>query len=442
MTTTGRRIDTGFVLRVLAIAIVALAVRIAYIWFWRKGLPVGGDSLYYHDGANLLAKGKGFIDPFQFAATGKSVQAADHPPLYMMYLAVFSFFGATSVTTHLVLSACLGVGTVVVLAFVGRELGGARIAYVAAALAALNPNLWAYDGGLESETMAQLAVALTLLAAYLWWRAPTRAHVALLGAAVALCGLARAELIALALVLVVPLVIMRDGLERPQRWRQLAVGCIATALVVAPWCAYNLARFDRPELLSNGFGFALDSGTCDDVFYGDLLGYWSRACILEVDAQSGLPADADRSVIDSVHRDHAFEYLRGHLSRVPVVVAARLGRITGLFRLQQQVQLDNFVGGREVSVVWASWYWFWALALLSIPGGIILRRRQILVYPLVAVLVLGVVTTAAFFALFRYRAAADVTLVLLAAVALDAAVRRLWPSSPVADRPSASMTAP
>src|SRR4051812_34378262 len=365
-------------------AFVGLAVRLFYIWGWRAGLPVGGDSRYYHDGANLLADGKGFIDPFQFAATGKSVAAADHPPLYMTYLALFSLFGAKSATQHVVFSAALGVGTIIVVALVGRELGRTGIGYVAAALAALNPNLWAYDGGLESETMAQLAIALTLLAAYVWWRAPTRRHIALLGAAIAMCGLARAELIALALVLVLPLVLLRDELTRKQRARQLAVGWLATAVVIAPWCAYNISRFERPELISNGFGFAFDSGTCDDAFYGEQVGYWSLACVKQVEAASGLPSDTDRSVIDELHRHHAFAYLRDHLSRVPIVVAARLGRITGLFRVRQQVQLDSFVGGREVWVVWASWYWFWATALLAIAGGVILRRRGRLVYPAVA----------------------------------------------------------
>ena len=43
-------------------------------------------------GANLLATGHGFINPYAFARH-RIVQAADHPPLYLVYLAAFSLFG-------------------------------------------------------------------------------------------------------------------------------------------------------------------------------------------------------------------------------------------------------------------------------------------------------------------------------------------------------------
>ena len=216
--------------------------------------------------------------------------------------------------------------------------------------------------------------------------------------------------------------VWRAELTRRDRVRQVLAAVVATGVLIAPWCVYNLSRFDEPTLLSSGLGFTLDSSACDQAYYGPFVGYWSRDCVLETERVSGLPADADRSRIDLAHRDHAVDYIDAHLSRLPVVVAARLGRITGLFRVRQQVQLDNFAGGREVWVAWSSWGWFWALGVLSIPGAILLRRRRIPLFPLVALPVLAVLTTAVFFALFRYRAGAEVALVLLGAVALDAAI--------------------
>lgn len=418
------------------VAIVALAIRVAYIWLERRGLPVGGDSRYYHEGANLLAEGKGFIDPYQYLDAGRAVPAADHPPLYIVYLALFSLVGLTSATAHMLASALAGVATVVVIGLLGRELGGARLGVVAAALAAIYPNLWGYDGALESETVAQLAVALTLLAAYVWWRAPTRRHAALVGAAVALGSLARAELILLAVVLVLPLVVFRTGLVRGERARQFAVAAVATALVIGPWCAYNLSRFERPTLLSTGFGLALDSSACDAAFYGPFTGYWSRECVLAAAARSGLPEDADRSLLEEAHRKDATAYLRAHLSRLPVVMLARVGRTTGLYRLRQQAGLDSYVGGRERWFAWAAWYSYFAAALLAIAGAVLLRRRRIPVFPLAALPALVVFTTAVFFGLVRYRAIAEVSLVVLAAVTVDTVVRA------VGRRVSASMAAP
>ena len=51
----------------------------------RKDIAFGGDAYYYHAGANLLTDGKGFISPFAYAE-GRVIEAADHPPLYLMFL--------------------------------------------------------------------------------------------------------------------------------------------------------------------------------------------------------------------------------------------------------------------------------------------------------------------------------------------------------------------
>lgn len=395
-----------------------------YIWFWRRGLPVGGDSRYYHEGANLLADGRGFIEPYLYLDAGKAVQAADHPPLYIAYLAIFSVVGLTSATAHLVASALVGVVTVVIVGLVGREIAGRRVGLLAALLAALYPNFWIYDGSLESETMAQLGVALTLLAVYAWWRAPSRRGAALVGGAVAVGALARAELILLVLVLLVPLVLVRSGLHRRERMRLLLVAWAATGLVIAPWCIYNITRFERPVLLSTGLEVTLDSATCDQTYYGTFTGYWSRECVLQALARSGLPEDTDRSVLAAMYRDDAVDYIRAHLSRVPVVMAARVGRITGVWNLKQQADLDFFPGGREKELAWAAWGWYFALALASIPGAMILRRRHVPVFPLLVFPALVVlVTTTIAFGLVRYRATAEATLVLLAAVAIDAGFR-------------------
>lgn len=424
--------DRRFWIGMAIVVAVAVAVRVTYIWMARRGLAVGGDSRYYHEGANLLAKGKGFVDPYQYLDAGRSVQAADHPPLYIVYLAAFSVVGLTTATEHLFASALAGVGTVVVVGLIGREISGTRLGLIAAALAAIYPNLWGYDGALESETIAQLAVALTLLAAYVWWRAPTRRHAALVGAGIALGSLARAELLFLVVLLAVPLALFKYELARGERLRQLGVSVLATVVVIAPWCAYNLSRFDRPTFLSTGFGLALDSSACDAAFYGPFTGYWSRDCVLAAAARSGLPENADRSVLEVAHRKDATDYLSAHLSRLPVVMLARVGRTTGLFQLRQQAALDSFVGGRERWFAWTAWWTYFAAAILAIAGGVILRRRRVPVFPLASLPVLVVITTAVFFGLVRYRAIAEVSLVVLAAVTVDAVIARV----------SASMASP
>src|SRR6516164_4537486 len=93
--------DRWFVPALALTAIAALGVRITYVLIDRADKSVGGDAHYYHAGANLLAQGHGFIQPNAYAL-GQTVQAAEHPPMYLLFLSIPSFLGLTSTLTHLV----------------------------------------------------------------------------------------------------------------------------------------------------------------------------------------------------------------------------------------------------------------------------------------------------------------------------------------------------
>jgi hypothetical protein len=58
----------------------------------------------------------------------------------------------------------------------------------------------------------------------------------------------------------------------------------------------------------------------------------------------------------------------------------------------------------------------------AIAGVVILRRRKVALIPLLAPVVIVTIVAAAFYGLVRFRAPAEVSIVVLAAVALDA----LW----------------
>ncbi len=98
-----------FVVAVGVVAVVAAIVRLAYIWFDRRDVVFGGDAFYYHQGANLLADGEGFIHPFGWL-DGRSVESADHPPLYIVYLAGWSLMGVRTTTGHMVAERAVGRG--------------------------------------------------------------------------------------------------------------------------------------------------------------------------------------------------------------------------------------------------------------------------------------------------------------------------------------------
>ena len=68
---------------------------------------------------------------------------------------------------------------------------------------------------------------------------------------------------------------------------------------------------------------------------------------------------------------------------------------------------------------------FYPVAALAIVGAVVLRRRRILVFPLVALPAIVLISVTLTFATNRYRAIAEGALVVLAAVAIDAGIRWL-----------------
>jgi hypothetical protein len=72
-----------------AITVASVAIRVAYVLLVRREAAVHGDGLHYHYGSHLLARGHGFIVPLEYVK-GITLQAADHPPLYVLWLAATS----------------------------------------------------------------------------------------------------------------------------------------------------------------------------------------------------------------------------------------------------------------------------------------------------------------------------------------------------------------
>ena len=67
---------------------------------------------------------------------------------------------------------------------------------------------------------------------------------------------------------------------------------------------------------------------------------------------------------------------------------------------------------------------YWALIPAAIFGVVVLRRRRVRLLPLLALAASVTIGTAVTYGFTRFRAAAEVAIVLLAAVAVDAVLRR------------------
>ena len=442
-----------FALALAGIALLGLGLR----WFWilemrpecgnpaEEGPPgclaiTGGanvvnDPRYLHEVGNLLAEGKPFIDPFTYASTGEERPSAHKMPLFPMYLGLVSALGGHGVDTHRLAAALLGALTVVVLGLIGRDLLGWRAGLIAAAIGALYPNLWINDFLLQVESLATLLIALTILAAYRYWRDPTRWRIALLGLVIALTALTRAESLLLYALVALPLIL---GAVRTWRERLLhvALAGAAAVLLLGPWVAWNLTRFEDPTTLSTAPGPVLDTASCDATYYGEQLGFYGSCFVIEdYAADEGLTVPEaqerlrgyDESQRAAVAGERAQIYIRDHLGRLPVVMVARVARMWDFYRPLQNVRFNWQLEARGERTSELALLTYYALLPFAVGGVVALKRRGRPISPLVGMAVMISVTAAWTFGTTRYRIPADVALVVAAAVGVEVVLRRRWP---------------
>jgi 4-amino-4-deoxy-L-arabinose transferase-like glycosyltransferase len=319
-----------------------------------------------------------------------------------------------------------GAGVVLLIGLIGRAVAGDRAGLLAAGLAAVYPNLWINDGLVMSETLATLAVALAILFAYKFIRSPRLATAGWLGAACGLAMLARAELGLLLPLMVLPVALFLRSYPLKRQVGLFLVACLAAFALVSPWLVANLTRFDEPVLFSTNDGLTICGANLHRTYYGEGTGLWALDC-------AGLPVPkGDRSVVSNALRRDGLHFIREHLGRVPAVVAVRIARVWSLYAPGLMANY-NVNEGRDVEVSWAGFFAFWLLVPCAVVGGIRLRRRQVPITPLVAQFVIVTVTAAAIYGITRFRAPAEVSLVVLAAVAFDG----WWSRRDVATRPVA-----
>jgi len=408
-----------FARRLTVITAIGLAVRFVYVIGFRRDETVGGDPYFYHHGANLLVHGKGFIAPLQYIALNIRLDAADHPPLYMLFLSIPSLFRLDTPLAHMLWSAGLGAATVAVTGLVGRAVAGGRVGLIAAAIVAISPNLWIYDGAILSETMAIFVATLVLLLAYRAWAHINVTRACVLGGACGLAMLARSELVLLVPALLWPVALFADRVPWRARIARAGAATAVALVVVAPWVGYNLSRFRHPVFLSSQAETALAGSNCSDTYYGANIGMFTQRCL---DLYPHDPGE-DESVTAQRLRRGAQDYIRTHLGRVPLVMAVRVGRVTGVYRPAQQVDLDVFVEGRERPLAIIGLFAGYATGIAAVAGAVIVhRRRGPPVFPLVVLPAIVLFTVAVTYATDRFRASAESALAVLAAVALDA----LW----------------
>jgi hypothetical protein len=235
------------------------------------------------------------------------------------------------------------------------------------------------------------------------------------------CGLA--VLARVEFVLLVPLLalVVAFTLPRPsaERWKQALVVVATTVVVIAPWVGFNLARFHDPTFVSTNDGLTLAGANCPTVYYGNATGFWNLGC-------ANNPGPGDQSQVSGALRHRGLSYAKDHASRVPVVVLARLGRTWSLFRPADMIKI-NTGEDREEWVTRLGLVAYYPTLIFAIAGVVVLARRRaraalwVLLVPVIIVTLNTVVT----YGQTRFRAGAEPSLALLAAVGVVAFVEWL-----------------
>jgi 4-amino-4-deoxy-L-arabinose transferase-like glycosyltransferase len=406
-----RRLPDRFWIGLILLAVGGVALRLLYVYVIAPDVRGFGDWYLFHEQANLIAQGHGFIDPSTFYATGRESATAGHPPLWPLVLSSVSKLGFTGAHAHRAMGAGLAGVTIVLLGLLGRRVASQRAGLLAAALYSVHPLMIGADASLMSECLYGLLIALMLLLAYRLHDEPGPVPAAALGAAIGLASLVRAEAI-----LYVPLLALPLALRMPiDRGRALAAAVTAFVVVLAPWTIRNAIVFDRPVIVSNNGSQTLAGANCPQTYHGPDTGLWQIACISPQRAGENEAEGAARWTREGVG------YMADHPGDLPRVMTIRALRTWDLY---QPWRMVGQAEGRDPDIERAGIVVYWLLLLPAAAGVFVLHRRRRNVLILLAPVALAVAVSIAFYGIPRFRHGADVAIIVLAAIALDAALQR------------------
>jgi 4-amino-4-deoxy-L-arabinose transferase-like glycosyltransferase len=414
---SGRR---RFLVTLLLVVAAALAIRTTFVLGVVRYDQHFYDAAYYQLEADRVAGGGGFTDPFLPIThpQAPAMPSAQHPPLTVFVLTPVAWATNGSQLAMRFTTVVLGAVTVLLVGLLAREIAGEGVGLLAAGIAALYPFLWVNDGLIMSETLTALTVVAALLLAYKLVRRPRLLTAAGLGAVCGLATLARAEVVLLAPLLAAWILLSRRLASWRSRLTSAAMVLVVSGLVITPWFVYDLVRFQDPTFVSTNDGIALLGSNCHDMYYGPAIGSTSLTpgtCLPLT------PPSGDDSVEAKIYRDQAFRYMGGHLQRLPVVLAARLGRDWSVFRPGDALSETE---GRPSWVTELGLAFYYPLFALAIGGTVVLWRRRAPVWPLLVPPIIVTVSSVVSYGQVRFRVEAEPVLVVLASVALAAGFGR------------------
>jgi 4-amino-4-deoxy-L-arabinose transferase-like glycosyltransferase len=408
------------------ILVAAFAIRLAYVDA-TPGMKLVADARDYDGHAVSIAQGNGYSASYALRPT------AFRPPGFTYLLGGVYWaagVGRAAAPERVIVArrAQVVIGTVLV-ATIGLVAGlvwGPVVALVAMALAAVYVPLVTMSGTVMSEPLFAVFMLGSLGAAIMHRRSPHRWRWALLAGALAgLSILTRAN----AMILLLPLALVAWDL-RP-RWSLRAIGppaalVVVALLVVSPWTIRNARVMHHFVPVSTQLGSAL-AGTYNDDARTDKNNPASWRSLRHVASYQDLVGDiahTDEAVLDKQLRRRAERYALDHPGYVATVAfwttvrALDLGGFDWARHTARTVSIDGPWADRNI-------YCFWLFGVLAVAGAFTraARRAPWYVWAFPALMYLSVVFLV--IETPRYRTPLDPFIVMLAALAVVAAGRRV-----------------
>ncbi len=230
----------GSTKRLVLIVLFGLLLRLLYVVYLDSGFPIS-DSLDYDKRAMSLLDGRGYGDTFR-------------PPLCPFFLAVvYWLFGHQYLAVKLIQSL-FSAGTILLAYVLGKMLFDNHAALAGALIVAMYPSLIINCGQLLSETVYTAILTAMVLLVIIASRSKRRWL--LRAAAGFLMGLG--TLGKPVLLMFVPFWLVYETVSHKSLFIALRnlLPCILAALfAIAPWIAYNFARYDRFIYIDTNGGF-------------------------------------------------------------------------------------------------------------------------------------------------------------------------------------------
>ena len=431
------------------ILLLALLLRVGYVAV-TPDYALVHDAVDYDRAAKSIAQGNGY--PYSRV---KGRETAFRPPSYPFLLAgVYTVTGVAHAKVEDRVRAARILGIVISTLIVGligvvaAQLWGRRVALAAMGLAAFYIPLIVVGGSVMSEPLFAALLLGALAAAIQHRRSHRWRWVLLAGVLAGLTILTRAN----ALVLLLPLgLAVWTGRPRfsPRALAVPAALVVLALLTVSPWTIRNAVVFDRFIPVSTQLGSAL-AGTYNDQARTDKenpASWRSIGHLPEYRALYARLSEIPEPEVEDILTERSKAYIREHPTYVAKVALWTTLRTFELGGLDWSRHTASTI---SVTPRWANAgvICFWIFALLALAGAITraARRTPLFVWMIPALLYLSVVFLVV--ETPRYRTGIDPFIVMLAALALQPALRAVadrarprrdparYPMSPKAPTPA------